>query len=365
MATRWMKWNVGTHIFEYSTDGVTFNPLPLNASILTEGTIDPARLPAGLPSGGGDNIFTGINTISNVAPVLRFNETDAVANLKNWDIGVNAGTLSIRTLDDAYATPVNLLTVSRSGVLSVNAIGAGDHVFSGDTNTNFFISVANINAGVTANAGINFRNNVGNYRAHIVITSSTNTNPAFVADGFNLFTQGVGGINFCSYSAAPIIFRTQNLVRLTIGSAGDSIFSGTITERNRGAAIGEWIDIPFNAANFSAAAGAWTVEAADQVFYKYMLVGRTLFLSFYIGTSTITAATTDVRILLPAGYTSAGYFENQIRILNNNVRKSGIAYCSTSGTVIQIGHLDGASWSAATNTNYVIGQIAIGVNQST
>lgn len=54
MATQWMRWNPTTHIFEYSTDGVNFAPMPLNASILTEGTVNPAVLPAtsgGVPAG--------------------------------------------------------------------------------------------------------------------------------------------------------------------------------------------------------------------------------------------------------------------------------------------------------------------------
>ena len=49
MATKWMRWNETTHIFEYSTnDGATYVPLPLNASILNEGTVSPGVLP---PSG--------------------------------------------------------------------------------------------------------------------------------------------------------------------------------------------------------------------------------------------------------------------------------------------------------------------------
>jgi hypothetical protein len=363
MATRWMKWNEGTHIFEYSTDGVTFNPLPLDASILTQGTINPARLPPGLPSGGGDNIFTGLNTISNAAPALRFNETDAVVNLKNWDIGVNAGNLSIRTLDDAYATPINLLSINRSGVLSVNAIGAGDHVFSGDTNTNFFISLANINAGVSANAGINFRNDVGNYRAHIVITSAGNTNPAFVADGLNLFSQGVGGINLCSYSASPITFRVANVTRMTLNSLGNVVFSGVVVERGRNNAMGDWIPVGFLASNFSAQAGLWTLTAGDQIMFQYTLIGKTMIITFYFGTSTVTVANSDLRVLIPGGFTANGYYENQVRVLNAGVRKTGIAFTSSNGSqVIQFAIQDATNWAVQTDTAYVIGQIVLGIN---
>jgi microcystin-dependent protein len=50
MATQWMRWNPTTHIFEYSTDGVTFAPMPLNASVINEGVLSSSVVPA---SGGG------------------------------------------------------------------------------------------------------------------------------------------------------------------------------------------------------------------------------------------------------------------------------------------------------------------------
>jgi len=41
----WQRWNQSTHIFEKSDDdGVSWVPLPLNASVLTEGTLDQGRL---------------------------------------------------------------------------------------------------------------------------------------------------------------------------------------------------------------------------------------------------------------------------------------------------------------------------------
>jgi hypothetical protein len=56
MAGKWMRWNETSHIFEYSTnDGVSYIPLPLNASILNEGTVPPAQLPA---TSGSEIILT-------------------------------------------------------------------------------------------------------------------------------------------------------------------------------------------------------------------------------------------------------------------------------------------------------------------
>lgn len=43
----WQRWNQTTHIFEKSdNNGASWTPLGLSADIITEGTINPARLPA-------------------------------------------------------------------------------------------------------------------------------------------------------------------------------------------------------------------------------------------------------------------------------------------------------------------------------
>jgi hypothetical protein len=45
----WLRWNLSTHIYEKSDDdGQNWVPLPLDAAILTEGTIDVDRLPTNL-----------------------------------------------------------------------------------------------------------------------------------------------------------------------------------------------------------------------------------------------------------------------------------------------------------------------------
>lgn len=53
----WMRWNDTTHIFEMSTnDGASWAVLPLNASVINEGTINLSRLPTPIT---GDWKITG------------------------------------------------------------------------------------------------------------------------------------------------------------------------------------------------------------------------------------------------------------------------------------------------------------------
>lgn len=75
--------------------------------------------------------------------------------------------------------------------------------------------------------------------------------------------------------------------------------SGSISERLRTVAMGAWTAVAFAAANFTATGTTWTVTATQQVTLKYMLIGTTLFVTFYINTSTVGAATANLLLTLP------------------------------------------------------------------
>lgn len=134
MATQWMRWNPTTHIFEYSTDGVNFAPMPLNASILTEGTINPAVLPAsggGVPAGaimafGGAAAPTGF-LLCNGASVSR-----ATYAALFTAIGVAYGSVDGNsfTLPDLRQKFPLGLAASGTGAALGQAGGAIDHVHS-------------------------------------------------------------------------------------------------------------------------------------------------------------------------------------------------------------------------------------------
>jgi hypothetical protein len=81
------------------------------------------------------------------------------------------------------------------------------------------------------------------------------------------------------------------------------LLGGGIRERNRTVPMGEWTDVPYNAADFYASGSmTWTVEAGDLRGYRYMIVGKTLFIQFAIvGSSVGGTASTALMIKLPAG----------------------------------------------------------------
>jgi hypothetical protein len=130
MASQWIRWNNSTHIFEYSTDnGTSFAPLPLNASILTEGSIPDSRLSPNIVIENGPNVFTDPLSISieNANPLIQFKETDAAVDGRVWRHSVNAGIFAIQSLTDAL-TSTNLFTLNRFGLANFLAgvdVGSG------------------------------------------------------------------------------------------------------------------------------------------------------------------------------------------------------------------------------------------------
>ena len=83
----WERWNQTTKIFEKSTNnGASWTPLGLDASIITQGVIDSARLPPYPPSSGGDVVGPAGATNDRVA---LYNGTTGKV-IKNSNFAVDA-----------------------------------------------------------------------------------------------------------------------------------------------------------------------------------------------------------------------------------------------------------------------------------
>jgi len=119
--------------------------------------------------------------------------------------------------------------------------------------------------------------------------------------------QGVNLKNWQLYAEAQT-FRVHTLAdnfgglvqALTVDRAGNLSMAGSVAERGRAAAMGEWTNIPFNAADFSTSGGlTWTVAAGNLVAWRYMLMGRTCFLHCDIANTTLTGAGQQLIVKLP------------------------------------------------------------------
>jgi len=366
MPSRWIRWEPSTHIYEYSTDfAASWNPLPLNAAILTEGVIDAARLPPTIPKLDTTNTFTGAPAIviSNPAASLRFTETDAPTDAKNWELQADGQIFRIRRANDAWSSFTDMILLHRAGVFQVfTDIATADHSFQCSANAKIGLNIRANNAGNLAYSQLGLGNDVSVFATVIQMFSSTyngSSEPDFPAS-LSIKSGGVNGVSFVTTGGIRFYTAGSLTRRLEITTAGDAKFSGAIHEYGRGFPQGRWYG---HAAVYSCAGGGtWTVEGGDVVTYQYCVIGKTMFVNFYIGSTTVAGVVTELRFDIPAGFTASAYFENQIRILTNSVRKQATAFIETGSNIIKIVQNDLANWTAGTNTTYVIGQLAFSIN---
>jgi|SRR5215831_4136970 len=80
-----------------------------------------------------------------------------------------------------------------------------------------------------------------------------------------------------------------------------------VYERNRTVAMGEWTDVPFNAADFGGSGSlTWTVTAGNIITRRYALVGKTMVYSAYIqGSSVGGTPNNELHIAIPSPFTAA------------------------------------------------------------
>ncbi len=137
---------------------------------------------------------------SNTEPRHMFTQSGAGADLKNWDIDVNAGVFSIRTRTDADTTGVNVVTVTRGTTTAITNISLGNatnnpsYTFLGTGTTSFGGTVSGavyrVTGGNAAQVG------TGLYLSAAGVDG-------FSANGTSVGTWTSGNLNITSALSAP------------------------------------------------------------------------------------------------------------------------------------------------------------------
>lgn len=140
--------------------------------------------------------------------------------------------------------------------------------------------------------------------------------------------------------------------------SGNTAITGTIKERGRSTALGEWTTPTYAAGDFTANGSmTWTVQAGDVTTYAYALVGKMETVAFTIITSTVGGTpNNELMIKVPSG-TAAKQVFNAVAISDNGSLIMGFAYVNSGGSQINVRRSDGANWSASTDNTIVRGQI--------
>lgn len=100
-------------------------------------------------------------------------------------------------------------------------------------------------------------------------------------------------------------------------------------------------------------AGGWTVDSGDIVSFRYMEIGKTMYMNVVLTTTTVTAATgSQLKIKIPNSRTAASLYSGPFNGLNNAVAFSGGVWQTGTADAQLYLYVDptlGTSWTAAAN----------------
>jgi hypothetical protein len=195
-----------------------------------------------------------------------------------------------------------------------------------------------------------------------------------VTPGFSIILNGAIGPgqivvdgNVCrkgiTYADADVL---SGLIR--IGDNTINFVPGVSGARNyyTGQTVPEdiWQQVAFLAGNFTASAGAWTVIAANQVTYSYVIHGRRMTVVFAIENTNLTAAAASLRINVPNGKTTARIMHSSVAFAkDNNVVVPAYCDVAAGGTQIFLRKADGTNWTLTAGSNTLVyGQITFEIN---
>jgi hypothetical protein len=82
--------------------------------------------------------------------------------------------------------------------------------------------------------------------------------------------------------------------------------------------FGAWTRVAHSAGHFTASAGTWTVDAADQVEYQYSLVGKTMTLRYDIRNTDVSNAGVTLKIAIPGGFVGAARAQTMVGYVSDN-----------------------------------------------
>lgn len=147
------------------------------------------------------------------------------------------------------------------------------------------------------------------------------------------------------------------------GYFSDFDASNGLSERGRTVKLGEWTAVAYNAANFTASSGTWTVDSGDQVTYAYAIVGKAITVSFTIVGTDVSATPAELRIAIPGGFTAARRMDSAVWLVNAGTREVGQAIVDAAGTYIRFLRSAAGNFSTtAADDTTVAGQITFEVS---
>src|SRR4030095_114173 len=135
---------------------------------------------------------------------------------------------------------------------------------------------------------------------------------------------------------------------LRISRAGDGRVYRDLYEKQRTTPIGHWIDVPFNAANFTCDVGTWMVTAGNVYCYQYAFIGKSVLLFLLIDSSTRSSTPSNLFVLFPSGITARLRFYTDAIVFTNATWASAMTITAQNGNGITINRLPYSAFVAGT-----------------
>ena len=125
---------------------------------------------------------------------------------------------------------------------------------------------------------------------------------------------------------------------------------------------GDWIEVPYNAGNFTGNTGTWTVDLADQIAFKYKITRLSMKIQFNFQFTDVQNTGDFLRATIPGGYTigGTGTITGLIRSADAGAATvMGFSRATAGTTYIEFrSSLSGAGYTATTGDNTaVIGEV--------
>lgn len=125
---------------------------------------------------------------------------------------------------------------------------------------------------------------------------------------------------------------------------------------------GPWLTPPFNAADYTAATGTWTVQAGDVADCAYRLSGRAMGVRLYLISTDTSNATAYLKRLCPGGFSVAGAGPMPyLAGVNGGTPVPAVVYPGGAGGLSFYGNAGGGGWGASVGNNSIIAHLTFEV----
>jgi hypothetical protein len=157
--------------------------------------------------------------------------------------------------------------------------------------------------------------------------------------------------------------KTENILRRGLAAnrpAAADVIPGTLyfstdkgtIERSSGSAWesyngGLWTTVAYNAGDFTASPGTWTVDPGDLVVFSYTIIGKTMITSLVISAAATTGNPSELLVKIPGGFlpaqaqqlTLTGY----MLFATSGTRTAAYALTTAGADKFRIAQLSGAA----------------------